>query len=281
MKKEATKMNSTDSIMAYEKNMKNICHMSNFKENEKCFLEIPISIIQSYSMSNSNYEPIANEYYDSDHTASRNFDAATLDFSKKFDFNIPSHGFVLELGAGKGCTGKYCKIESYRTIQIDISKTMLLLNPREECFQKIISDALKLPIASSKLSAVTSFLYDPFNKQELYNEVYRVIRDGGVFIGTLPHFKFCTPLRGMIGYHKNKTRFFTKDERLVELDSFFMNDFEIRQIIKRTGFSSLQMYDLYLPSFVQEVSKHVYIAASAHGLDVYNLPLVKLIIARK
>lgn len=273
-------MNSIDSIMVYEENI-NIGNRNNFRENKKCFLQIPIQNIKSSSLSNSNYEPIANEYYDDDHTASRNFDIATLEFSKKFDFNIPSHGFILELGAGKGCTGKYCKIESFRTIQIDISKTMLLLNPREDCFQKIRSDAIRLPIISSKFSAVTAFLYDPFNKQELYNEVYRILHNGGVFIGTLPHFKFCTPLREMIGYHKNKTRFFTKDERRFELDSFFMNDFEIRQIIKTTGFSSLQMYDLYLPPFVHDISKHIYIAASAHGLDVYSLPLVKLIIAKK
>ena len=132
-------------------------------------------------MSSSNYEPIANEYYDSHHITSRNFDTATLAFCSKFVFCIPSNGFVLELGCGRGCTGKYCKVKSSRVIQIDFSKTMLLKNPREGCLQRIRCDALKLPFLSLKISAVTAFLYDPYNTKELYEEVYIVLQDGGMF----------------------------------------------------------------------------------------------------
>lgn len=273
-------MNPNDVIRAYNEDIMCIDHRCNLREDENFILKTPIHSIKSY-MNNSNYESISNEYYNNNHITSRNLDAVTLDFCRKFDFPIPSYGFVLELGAGNGCTGKYCKIESNRIIQIDISKAMLLLNPREDCFQKVPCDAFRLPILSSELSAVTAFLYDPYNKLELYKEVCRVLHDGGVFIGTLPHFKFCMPLRRIIGYNKNKTKFLTKDEYLVELDSFLMNDSEIRQIVKRAGFTSLQMYDLYLPPDVQEVSEHILIAASALKVNIYNLPIVKLIIAKK
>lgn len=232
-------------------------------------------------MNTSNYEPIANEYYDSHHITSRNMDVATLAFCSKFDFCIPSNGFVLELGAGKGHTCKYCKIESSRVIQIDVSKTMLLKNPREDCLQRIMCSALRLPVFSSKISAVTAFLYDPYNSSCLYKEVNRVLQDEGIFIGTLPHFEFCTILRRILGYDKNKTKFLTKGRYLVERDSFLMSNAAIEDKIKQAGLTLLQMYDLCLPQGVHEVSEHIRIPASDLGLSVYSLPIVKLIIAKK
>lgn len=232
-------------------------------------------------MNNYDYEPIAGEYYDSRHITSRNFDAATLAFCRKFGFYVPSNSFVLELGAGKGCAGKYLKIQSSRVIQIDVSKTMLLINRREDCLQRIRCAALRLPLLSSKISVVTSFLYDPYNRPELYEEVYRVLQDQGIFVGTLPHFVWGTTLRRILRYDKNKTKFLTRDKSLVELDSLLMSDAEIQEAIKRAGLTLLQMYDLCLPSDIQEVSEHILIPASELGLSVYTLPIVKLIIARK
>ena len=232
-------------------------------------------------MNTSNYEPIANEYYDSHHITSRNMDVATLAFCSKFDFCIPSNGFVLELGAGKGHTCKYCKIESSRVIQIDVSKTMLLKNPREDCLQRIMCSALRLPFFSSKISVVTAFLYDPYNSSYLYKEVNRVLQDEGIFIGTLPHFEFCTILRRILGYDKNKTKFLTKGRYLVERDSFLMSNATIEDKIKQAGLTLLQMYDLCLPQGVHEVSEHIRIPASDLGLSVYSLPIVKLIIVKK
>lgn len=234
------------------------------------------------TMSDSNYEPIASEYYDSRHITSRNFDATILAFCSRFDFCIPSNGLVLELGAGKGCTGKYCKIESSRIIQIDISKTMLLLNPREDCLQRIRCDALRLPFLSSKISAVTAFLYDPYNRPEMYKEVCRVLLDGGLFIGTLPHFEWGATLRrDVFRNNENKAKFLTKDKYIVKRDSFLMNDAEIEDALKRAGLTLLKMYDLCLPSDVQKVSKDILIPASERGLSKYTLPVVKLIIAEK
>lgn len=234
------------------------------------------------TMSDSNYEPIASEYYDSRHITSRNFDATILAFCSRFDFCIPSNGLVLELGAGKGCTGKYCKIESSRIIQIDVSKTMLLINPREDCLQRIRCDALRLPFLSSKISVVTAFLYDPYNRPEMYKEVYRVLQDGGLFIGTLPHFVWGTALRrDDLGYDKNKAKFLTKDKYVIERDSFLMSDTEIEDALKRAGLTLIQMYDLYMPSDVQKVSNDILIPASERGLSEYTLPVVKLIIAKK
>lgn len=232
-------------------------------------------------MCKSNYEPIANEYYESRHITSRNFDAATAAFCATFAFPIPSDGLVLEIGAGRGRTVEYCRIDSSRIIQLDISQTMLLQNPRESCKERIIADALKLPFLSSTFVAVTAFLYDPFNKTDLYREVARVLQENGLFIGTLPHSMWGKTLRKILAYDENKTQFLSKDKQLVRFDSFLMGDTAIVKCLREAGMSLLQMYDLYLPSEANEVSEHVVISASAHGVSVYKLPIVKLILAKK
>lgn len=231
--------------------------------------------------STSSYEVIANEYYDERHITSRNFDAATLAFCNNFEFSIPNKGPILELGAGKGSTGKYCRAPSHRIIQIDVSRTMLLLNPREACVSRINCSAMNLPVSSLSVSAVTAFLYDVYNKQELYFEVSRVLRNEGLFIGTLPHGKWGTALRHALKYDADRARFITEERQIVELDSFLMDDQEIAQVVVRAGLTLKQTYDLFLPTDVERVSRDIMVPASYLGLTAYTIPVVKLVIAQK
>lgn len=229
----------------------------------------------------SSYEVIANEYYNDRHITSRNFDAATVAFCNNFDFGIPNECPILELGAGKGCTGKYCRVSSHRIIQIDISRTMLLLNPREGYLSRINCNAMDLPISPSSVSAVTAFLYDAYNKQELYFEVSRVLRNEGLFIGTLPHSKWGTALRHALKYNADRARFITKEQQIIELDSFLMDDQEIVQVVVKAGLTLKQTYDLFLPTDVERVSRDITVSASYLGLTAYTIPVAKLIIAQK
>lgn len=239
------------------------------------------SVRPSETKNDGDYEYIASEYYESRHITSRNFDAVTLSFCRAFSFSIPPRGLVLDLGAGRGYAGRYCRIETDRVIQVDISQTMLSINPREESLDRIRCDALSLPFLGSKIAAVTAFLYDAYNKPEFYREVRRVLRSGGLFVGTLPHHAWGTTLRRVLGYNKNKTKFLTKDNYLVELDSFLMTDFEICTAMQEAGLRLLEMYDLCLPPNVEDVSDHILIPASYLGLSTHGLPIVKLIIAVK
>lgn len=232
-------------------------------------------------MRSSNYEPIANEYYDSRHITCRNFDAAALAFCRQFDCGMSPSGLILELGAGKGRTSEYCRVDGSRVIQIDVSETMLLMNPREDCFQRLRCDAVSLPLMSSTVSAVTAFLYDPYNKAESYLEIHRVLEDGGIFVGTLPHHTWGMTLRKALGYDKNRTKFLTEGGYLVEFDSFLMSNAEIEQVISLAGLTLLRMQDLYLPPDIQQVSEHILIPASALDLTAYALPIVKFVMARK
>src|SRR5712671_1672566 len=76
------------------------------------------------------YDIIANEYYDARHITSRNFDAATRAYLHERSFLLPSDGFALDLGAGKGRLYEYCGVPAARIIQTDISERMLKLRER-------------------------------------------------------------------------------------------------------------------------------------------------------
>lgn len=229
----------------------------------------------------SSYELIADEYYDHTHVTSRNLDSATLEFCNDFNFEMPSEGLVLELGCGKGCSGKYCKVESKRIIQLDISRSMLRLDPREDCIQRILGDALKIPFKSSSFSIVTAFLYDPYNKDDLYMEISRVLKPNGVFIGTLPHSQWLLTLRKEFGYPLDKTKFLTNNNIFLEFNSFLSSDEEIKTKINLAGFKKVRLYEIYLPKGTKKISPDIEISANKLGIDVNTFSILTLIMARK
>jgi SAM-dependent methyltransferase len=235
---------------------------------------------QQQKVSSSSYEAIADEYYHSRHITSRNFDDATLSFCRKRRLPLPSNGFTLDLGAGTGCAAKYSGVEPSRIIQADISETMLLTSPRESCLQRIRCDALSLPFSASAFSAVMAFLYDAYNKPELYHEVRRVLRQGGVFVGTLPHFLWGMTLRRLLGYRENTATFLTESGYPLRRDSFLMTENQIEQELRRAGLTMLETHDLYLPRYVVRVSQEILVAASHLELSPYALPIVSLVLAR-
>lgn len=232
-------------------------------------------------MKSSSYDLIANEYYDKHHITSRNFDEATSAFCNNYNLRIPSSGLMLEIGCGRGTTSKYCGISYTRIVQTDISARMLVLTPREKCLFKFKSNALMLPFLDSEFSGVTAFLYDPYNKAVLYKEIQRILKPGGVFIGTLPHYTWGMNLRKIQGCDINISRFVTKEGIIIELDSFLMDDKEIENHVRKARLNVTEMHDLYLPRNIKKVSKDISIPASSIGLSVYSLPIVKLVIAKK
>ncbi len=236
-------------------------------------------------MERHNYEIIADEYYDNSHVTSRNFDIATYQFCKKREFVLPKEGLAVELGAGKGNANRYTKIEYRRIVQTDISISMLLLKPREECLLALKCDALKTPFMNNSFSIATAFLYDPYNKPLLYKEIYRILKRNGIFIGTLPHFTWGKTLRKCLGVKQNTTIFkryrSESEEVTVELDSFLMDDDSLIKFINRSGLEIIELHDVYLPNKVRNISSHINIPAEALNLSPYSIPIVKFIMARK
>lgn len=233
------------------------------------------------SRQTSSYEEIADEYYDPRHITSRNFDAATMAFLESWRCPILPNGPVLVVGAGRGTGNPYFMQDGNRIIHTDISYSMLTLSPREDCKVRVQCDALALPFASNTFAAVTAFLFDPYNKPAFYVEVSRVLARQGVFLGTFPHYEWGITLRQMRGYAMNKARLVTQDGRVLERDSFLMNDEEISQNLISVELQLAQSLDLRLPRSEEGISPDIMDPAEVAGRDPYDLPIMKLIVARK
>jgi len=232
-------------------------------------------------VSATSYDNIAEEYYESRHITSRNFEAATLAFFKKWQCPISKDGFVLDLGCGCGRTNYYCGIANDRIVQCDISVKMLNLTPREECKEQIHGDAMALKFQSNTFAGVVALLFDPFNKPNVYREISRVLLDGGIFIGTLPHYIWGKTLRKIRGYSVDKARLVTKNGKIFESDSFLMDEQEIEDCLKQAQLKNIESHDMCLPKNEEKISKDILDPAEVIGVSPHELPIVKIIIARK
>ncbi len=228
----------------------------------------------------NNYSRIAQEYYSDKHITSRNFDIATRDYFKNNSVTIPEKGLIIEFGAGKGRSNEYCNIDPDRLVQTDISEEMLSLEPRGESFLKVISDACNTPFLDKSFSVATAFLFDPFNVHNFYKELARLLNGGGVFIGTLPHFKWGSTLRQTIKYSQTKTKFLTLKGEFLEFDSYLSTDSQIQKNFKEMDFDVI-IKDIYLPKTVTKISPHIEIPAKELGLSPFEIPILQYIFAKK
>ena len=235
-------------------------------------------------MNGSDYDKIASEYYLQRHITSRNFDSATLTSRRLVRSLLPHAGLVLELGAGKGRLEEFFDVPLSRTIQIDLSMKMLRIDRKRgdrRNANRIRCDALGLPFCSESFAAVVALLYDPYNRPRLYKEVQRVLRRGGIFIGTLPSIDWGTTLRRIRKYRVDRVRFIAKSGKKVMIDSILVGRKELMRQVEAAGLSLNEAQQLYLPAKVQKISPDVTTPAEKLGLTPETLPLLTLVIARR
>lgn len=231
--------------------------------------------------STCSYEELAEEYYDKRHVTSRNFDSATTAFFRQWKYPLPDNDLVLDLGAGRGTAISCLQVRSDRIVQADISVSMLNLQPREPCRARVQCDARALPFNDNTFAAVFALLYDPYNRPGLYPEIRRILLENGIFVGTLPHYVWGETLRTIRGSKIDKAQLINGEGRIVERDSFLMTDEEIRRHLNDSQLQLMHAFDLSLAQSEPDVSLDIVVPATHLGQSPHELPIVKLIIARK
>jgi SAM-dependent methyltransferase len=157
---------------------------------------------------------------------------------------------------------------------------MLEHEPREQALLKLVCDARSTPFVGPSFACVCAFLFDPFNTPELYCEIARVLKPGGVFIGTLPDWEWGTALRGQIGLPPHKTRFQLRDGTTVVTSSFLSSNQEVCQRARSARLEP-EVRRLSLPQFVDRISPDIERAADRIGQDAKRIPIVQLVVATK
>lgn len=229
----------------------------------------------------SGYGELADEYYEPRHVTSRNFEAATLNWTSVNGCPIPDSGFVLDIGSGRGSAATFCQVQPTRIIQGDIAMPMLALSPRPPSMGRVVCDAKLLPFASGSFTAVTAFLFDPFNSAPFLSESFRVLAHEGVFLGTLPHRHWGTALRRLRGAPPDVARFFTRSGKHVDKPSYLLNESELRLSLAANGYRVVELHVLTLPRTEATVSPDISDPARADGVSPYELPILQLVVARK
>jgi SAM-dependent methyltransferase len=227
------------------------------------------------------YEDIADEYYDRRHITSRNFEAATAHWLATHACPIPESGLVLDIGTGRGSVATFCNVGGRRIIESDIALAMLRLSPRPPSLGRVACDAASIPFRRESFSAVGAFLFDPFNRQAFWAESFRVLRPGGVFVGTLPHHEWGKNLRSLRGGPSDIARFVTRKGSYVDKPSILFGEDELRNRFVEAGYRSVDTHALTLPRSEATVSPDISDPAKARGVSPYDLPIIQLIVARK
>ena len=229
------------------------------------------------------YNAFAADYYSDAHVTTRNFDYATMAFLSRFDLfgQDATAATVVDFGAGKGRAHEYISsIRSSYIVEIDSSIEMLRLDRTERIDAKICADASITPIRNNFADLSLSFLFDPFNTKDFMNEVRRITKDGGKFLGTLPSSNFATSARNAAGIDESSTVFTDEAGRRHMVRSYVPPEAETKQRLHESGFEFVSVYSLPCAAFGPEPSAHIIRAAAEHKTSLSDFGVVSLFIAR-
>ena len=195
----------------------------------------------------NSYDRIGREYYDGAHATCRSFESATQSFLRDNQLilhDINTSGMLLDVGSGKGMASHYLGPITGNLIQLDASSTML----SQAEGAKVRGDALTLPFGDESFDTISAFLYDPFNVEKFRQEIARVLKPGGVFIGTLPSFQWASTFRYSQDFRNteitNNTFFTLQDGARVEEPSFVQRDVDIEYALWQVGFDRVETFGI-------------------------------------
>lgn len=218
-------------------------------------------------MKEGTYNQLAGEYYDASHMTSRNFDEATKAALAAAQVSLPPDGLILEPGCGRGRSGEFLSATPDRVVQLDANEAMFTLPDREDSLVQVLDRAEDLPFPKGQFACVAAFLCDPFLGLGFLAEAKRVLRPGGLLIGTTPSFEWGSPLRKKLGLDLMVTRFKLNTGDLVTTPSALYPAPQLRQMLEQVEFdpTSIQVRPVRLPPQVFALSPDIELAAREAG----------------
>lgn len=172
------------------------------------------------------YSLLACEYYDSKrHPTCANFRELGLEFfERKLTELIRNRAVptILETGAGRSVFVEptlHSLLSEGKFILQDASREMLehsdsILSNIEK---SLVSDARAIPLADNSADIVISALADPYNDEEFWSEVARLLKQGGDWILSTPSHDWATNFRS--GKHSRNAEFATQSNGTVLVPS--------------------------------------------------------------
>lgn len=232
------------------------------------------------------YDLIANEFFDDRRITTANFhDLSTNFFNHHIEVCRDLHQAVLEIGSGTGYLTYKLK-ESFKVIvAVDISPTMLSLIQPDPRIVKVLASVFSLPLLDKTFKVIVGSLIDPFLLPEALHEIGRILADDGVFIFSSPSKIWSDALRSVSHNSEPRiTKFAHSLGNEVAVHSFTYTDVELQNLIKSCGFR-FETFEVVhgnnLKNYPRPISPALTQAAEKLGVEVDNLPILQLVVARK
>jgi ubiquinone/menaquinone biosynthesis C-methylase UbiE len=199
----------------------------------------------NYSQAIPPYEAVAEEYYDADrHPTCRNFSDLSHRFLlERIEDLAASAKLSLEIGAGKSIVAETfvkLKIPLSRLTILDQSASMLKHSNKWISSGAIskIADARWTEFPENYFDLIVSSLGDPYDCEDFWREVRRIIVDQGIFLFTTPSFEWSSKFRGAV--QLNKAEFVLRDGEAVSVPSFTRPLTEHRNVMREFGFEIVE-----------------------------------------
>lgn len=200
------------------------------------------------------YADLAAEYYDRiRHPTCANFREASAVFLTEELPAFSTDGLVAEIGAGQSLVAELLPglVGQRRLMLIDLSYEMLAHSKIWLSAGALgtIADAHQLPVRDDSFELVVVALGDPYNDQEFWYEVARVLRPGGLCLFTVPAYAWAEAFRANVS-RLDLAEFMTADGQILVLPSFIVPPERQREMIENAGLAVLRQRTVTLGEIV-------------------------------
>lgn len=222
------------------------------------------------------YSKVAAEFTEERRITTRNFHDISKAFWCSFIEELDINETVLELGSGNGWLRSSFVWPSTNYCCVDIASSMKSVSNTDDA---IVSSARCIPVRSKSIDCVVASLADPYFYPEMLCEVNRVLKEGALFVATLPDKEWADNLRGA---NNNETSFLLDDGNTATVFSFTFSDEEIKLLAKECGFTICQLIHLRgIELKENEISPAISKAAENADKTIDDLNIVTAIIWQK
>lgn len=230
------------------------------------------------------WDRIAHDYYTNTHRTSRNFDAVIEFYLPHYLERLPRKGLFLDLGGGAGRLHKLMRSPQSKVIIGDISVNMLKTGGEiSQDALHIQLSAFQLPFRKEVFDGAVSILGDSYALPEVFQEVWRTLKSGGVFTIALPSKVWGSTLRSKIGIPIDKTVFVSPLYGAIKVPSFLYSEAELKSHLLNAKFRDVEVRSFTAKQVIKELelSPHILIPCNDLEISPYNLPIVTIAFAYK
>ncbi len=204
------------------------------------------------------YDALASEYYDQKrHPTCDNFRYASLYLIAAYlsAAPVPMAARVVEVGAGRSVFADLGICLSHLTIT---DSSIGMIRHSAALFGRAgaaIADAERLPFRPRSFDLVVSSLGDPYNTDDFWREVERVLLPGGACVFTMPALTWSDRYREreQLG-HKGSAWFETKFGSTIAVESLVRSPAEQIELLKRHGLLTLECSTFTRGMFPDEIA---------------------------